>query len=116
MTREHDPDGFGCRAFGHLVSPFVDGELSREEAGPFTTHLDTCRPCHRLVAEYRALDAAARRPAAPAVAAAEWDAAWGRIHGAIEAERQAEGRAPLAGVTRMADRLSSRIGGARGWA
>ena len=39
-------DGFGCAAYGHLASPFVDDELSAEERERFATHLDACAPCH----------------------------------------------------------------------
>ena len=106
---------FGCSAFGHLASPFVDGELAREERERFATHLDACRPCQTIIASYRALDVIARR-SPPPVAAADWDRAWVGIASAIEADRETAASAPLASVARLSTRLSSRVGaGRRAW-
>ena len=106
---------FGCSAFGHLASPFVDGELARDERERFATHLDACRPCQTIIASYRALDVIARR-SPPPVPSADWDRTWVGIASAIEADREAAASAPLASVARLSSRLSSRLAaGRRAW-
>src|SRR5436190_18980333 len=102
---------FGCSAFGHLASPFVDGELAREERERFATHLDTCRPCQKIIGSYRAIDVLARQ-APPAVAAADWDRAWTGISAAIAADREAAAAAPLASVAAFSSRFAA---GRRTW-
>ena len=102
---------FGCSAFGHLASPFADGELARDEREGFATHLDTCQPCQKVVAAYRALDVLAKRGPA-VVPAADWDRAWLGITAAIAADREAAAAAPLASVTRLSSRLRE---GRRAW-
>ena len=97
---------FGCKAFGHLASPFADRELSRNEQEGFATHLDTCRPCGRLIATYRAIDVAARSPVPP-VAESDWDRAWDGIRSAVEQDRAADAAAPLAFVSRLGARLAA---------
>jgi hypothetical protein len=103
---------FGCSAFGHLASPFVDGEIGRDESESFATHLDACHPCQKIIAAYRALDVIARRGPTP-VAATDWDRAWTGIAAAIEADREAAASAPLASVARLASRLVSGAPGSR---
>lgn len=102
---------FGCSAFGHLASPFADGELARDEREGFATHLDTCRPCQKVVAAYRALDVLAKQ-GPTAVPAADWDRAWVGITAAIATDREAAAAAPLASVTRLSSRLRE---GRRTW-
>lgn len=94
MSMEDDAGGFGCPAFGHLASAHVDRELQPAEMESFATHLPGCLPCQRLVAQYRALDAAAM-PAYPRPAAAEWDAAWTRIRAAVEDDRARAASSPV---------------------
>lgn len=103
---------FGCSAFGHLASPFVDGELPRADLDSFATHLDACPPCRQIVASYRALDIVARGPV-PAVPDADWARAWGGIQAAIEVDRDAAAHGPLASVARIGTRIGTRIGGGR---
>jgi anti-sigma factor RsiW len=110
MTLRPAPDlDLGCQAFGHLASPFVDGELPRTERDAFATHLDTCGPCSRLCSEYRALDVAARA-AVPRPTEAQWQAAWAGIHRAIEVDREELARAPLQFLVRWRRRQAGRPG------
>ena len=106
---------FGCSAFGHLASPFVDKELPKDEMERFRVHLDACRPCRQVVASFRAIDVLASAPA-PAVTEASWDRAWTGVKAAIAADREARASAPLASVARLSDRLGlSHAGGRRKW-
>lgn len=103
---------YGCSAFGHLTSPFVDGELPRGDMESLAIHLDACRPCQQLVASYRALDVVARRPC-PSVSDADWARAWGGVQAAIAADREAAAHGPLASVARIGARIGTRLGGGR---
>jgi anti-sigma factor RsiW len=105
MSMVQDDAGFGCAAFGHLASAFVDGELPRTELDRFATHLPGCGECQRLVAQYRALDAAAMPPY-PRPAEAEWASAWGGIRAAIESDRAEAASSPAAGLLRFRSRLA----------
>ena len=95
-TRTTDPadHGYGCDAFGHVASPFVDGELPRSEHERFAGHLEGCRPCQKLTAEYRAMDVAARTPVTQPSPQA-WDASWQAVQSAIVADRARAASAPL---------------------
>lgn len=100
-------EGLGCEPFGHLASPFVDGELAPAELDRFDTHLSGCAPCRRLIDEYRALDVLAS-PDAPEVAQADWDRTWSGIAETLEADRAGAAAEPLARVFRAADKLGSK--------
>jgi len=109
MTPTADP-GFGCAAFGHLASAFVDAELPAADQERFATHLSACAPCQALVAEYRALDVIAK-PATPQPTAAEWDRALSGVLRAVEADRADAARSPWHGALLAFDRAF----GARPW-
>lgn len=103
---------FGCEAFGHLASPFVDGELRPADQERFATHLPTCEPCKSLTSEWRALDALASPPV-PMPSAARWDAAWEAIRAQREADRAAEEASPLAPVLRLLRGPAAALRGSR---
>ena len=100
-------EGLGCEPFGHLASPFADGELPPSELDRFQTHLGGCVPCRRLMDEYRALDLLAS-PATPEVPATAWDTAWAGIVETLESDRTAAEAEPLAPVFRAAEKLGAR--------
>ena len=97
-------DGLGCEAFGHLASPFVDGELPQSELERFDTHLGGCPDCRRLVAEYRGLDALAS-PSFPEPSEADWTRAWSGVQDALAEDRARAGEEPLAPVLDAVERL-----------
>ena len=102
---------FGCSAFGHLASPFVDAELPAADMESFAIHLDACRPCQQVDAAYRALDIVSRAPI-PAVGDADWARAWDSVQAVIAGDREAAAHGPLASVARIGARLGG--GGRRG--
>lgn len=99
-----DDAGFGCPAFGHLASAFIDGELPHGEGDRFTTHLPGCGPCQSLCAQYRAIDVAAM-PAYPRPLEGEWDAAWMRISRTVATDREEAARSPVGQLWRFLDGL-----------
>src|SRR5688572_20709294 len=107
MSSEDQAHAGGCDAFGHLVSPWIDGELAGAEKERFEAHLPACRPCHVLGTEYRVLDAAAR-PAYPPVGDAAWDRTWSAVMEGVAGDREAAEHAPLAPLTRLAERIAGR--------
>lgn len=106
MTNQDDA-GFGCSAFGHLASAFVDAELPVSEMGRFETHLPGCVPCERLCAQYRAIDIAAM-PAYPRPSDADWAQAWEGVRATIEADRAEAAASPAAALLRFRDRVGTR--------
>src|SRR4051794_5799436 len=44
-----------CRSIDHLVTPYVDGELTASERAHIDDHLRVCRPCHLRVGAERAV-------------------------------------------------------------
>lgn len=100
-------DGLGCEPFGHLASPFVDGELAPAELERFDTHLGGCTECRQLVAEYRSLDALAA-PRVPAPAEADWGRCWEAVKRTVAEDRAKAGSEPLAPVLDAVERLGSR--------
>lgn len=100
-------EGLGCEPFGHLASPFVDGELPASELERFDTHLGGCAPCRKLIEEYRALDVLAS-PAMPEVADADWDRAWTGISEVLERDRADAAAEPLAPVFEAAEKLGAK--------
>jgi anti-sigma factor RsiW len=99
MTRHDDASGFGCPAFGHLASAFVDHELPQADLDRYATHLPGCGPCQALCAQYRALDVAAMPPY-PRPTEGEWDAAWSRIARRVEEDRAEAARSPAGAFLR----------------
>ena len=98
----------GCQAFGHLASPFVDGELAGDDMQRFETHLPGCDPCRRVTQDYRRIDTAARAPV-PTVTAEEWDRTWSGVMQAVQADRQEMEGAALAPVLGFVERLKRPI-------
>ena len=67
--------GLGCEPFGHLASPFVDGELPPGELERFDTHLAGCADCRREHEDVRAIVAlAGELPESVEPARDLWDA------------------------------------------
>ena len=104
MTSDRSGSAHGCDAFGHLASPFVDGELSDAEMTQVTTHLKGCPPCQQLTAEYRALDQLSM-PQLPSVTDEAWSKAWEVVEKAVVADRESASEAPLGSVVRALDRF-----------
>ena len=46
-----------CEKFEKLVDPYLTGDLSSGDRGRFEDHLEHCRSCREVVAEFQALDA-----------------------------------------------------------
>jgi hypothetical protein len=103
MSNARD-DGLGCKAFGHLAGPFVDAELARAEMDRFEVHLGGCEDCRRLTDDFRTLDEGMRSEV-QLPQAADWSKTWDGIEQTIQADRSAAEHAPLAPVSRAADRF-----------
>ena len=98
-------DGLGCQAFGHLTSPYVDGEVPRDELSPFETHLPSCAPCRILVEDYRSLDQLAMSDI-PVPRASDWERTWDGVQSTIAEDAEAAESAPLAGILRFTKKLT----------
>lgn len=44
-----------CSGFENFISPHLDGELTKEEAEEFETHMEQCSSCRKLLMKTRAL-------------------------------------------------------------
>jgi anti-sigma factor RsiW len=93
---------FGCAAFGHLASAYVDAELAAADQDRFATHLPGCAACQGLCAEYRALDIVAR-PALPQPSPGEWDRVLAGVLRVVEEDRAEAARSPWQGALRFLD-------------
>lgn len=51
----------------HLVSPYLDGELSPERLASFEAHLAGCEPCARAIRETQRLSGILARASVPAI-------------------------------------------------
>ena len=53
-----NPNNQNCDDFEPMVSAMIDGELSRDEQGLLSSHLDDCVACRRLLTDFEAVDIA----------------------------------------------------------
>lgn len=57
-----------CDRYEHMLSPFLEGDLTPEDEAAVRAHVETCEACALALAEYRSLEATllARRGHVPA--------------------------------------------------
>lgn len=53
-----NPNNQNCDDFEPMVSAMIDGELSLDEQGLLSSHLDDCVACRRLLTDFEAVDIA----------------------------------------------------------
>lgn len=58
MSAEHDKPDLACQRVVEMVTDYLEGELSTEDAARFEQHLVLCDPCVQYVDQHRTLIAA----------------------------------------------------------
>jgi len=70
-----------CERMGPLVSAYIDGEISPQDAAEIERHLAQCAECSRMAADFRAAAEAAQGILEPGDET--WDRVWSRIESQV---------------------------------
>lgn len=74
-----------CERSDETLNAFVDGELDAEDAERVRAHLDGCEACREKAEVLGGVRDLAQATAPTQPSSDEWDAAWGRVKGALPA-------------------------------
>ncbi len=89
-----------CRKFESLLGPYVDGELSNEEAAVVQSHLSECPHCTQEVKFIRSLGDATRQSIMEATSRVSFDGMWEKIESRLDSESVS-----TAGQTTTSDKI-----------
>jgi hypothetical protein len=99
-----------CSDIRPLLSAYYDGEATPEEHDLVEKHLATCRDCHQVMAEYRAIGGGIRALPVPVPPAGLRRDVWRTIESQQPARSPAVPRPLKAGATAREDRTPTPIG------
>lgn len=85
MSAEHDKPDLACRRLVEMVTDYLEGALTPQDAAQFEQHLVLCDPCVQYVDQHRHLIAALQQ--LPAASESEPDRAQSRL-AALDAFRR----------------------------